>query len=85
MTPLPNPRLESDALMRAAQAQRWLGRFAPSHRRCRLPSAFVLALRASPSSGCSGQPSPRASSRVRQPLIRSAVSLRIMLKEEQCP
>jgi len=30
-------------------------------------------LRAWPSSGCSGQPSPRARSRVRQPLIRSAV------------
>jgi len=44
------------------------------------PSALPIAIRflsrryrARPSSGCSGQPSPRARSRVRQPLIRSAV------------
>ena len=38
---------------------------------CGFPSAFCLALRSWPSSGCSGQPSPRVSLRVGQPLIRS--------------
>ncbi|MFH1081259.1 MAG: hypothetical protein V1766_13545 [Pseudomonadota bacterium] len=47
------------------------------------PSALPIAIRflsrryrARPSSGCSGQTSPQASSRVRQPLIRSAVSFK---------
>jgi hypothetical protein len=44
---------------------------------CGFPSAFCPALRAWPSSGCSGQPSPRASSRVRQPLIRSTLYKKI--------
>jgi len=49
------------------------------------PSALPIAIRflsrryrARPSSGCSGQPTPRARSRVRQPLIRSAVGLQQM-------
>ncbi len=50
---------------------------------CGFPSAFCPALRAWPSSGCSGQPSPRASSRVRQPLIRSTISAVIRYVREQ--
>jgi len=41
-----NQRLDADGLKTApaGQARRWLGRFAPSHRRCELPSAFWPAL-----------------------------------------
>jgi hypothetical protein len=39
----------------------------------RIHLSFCLALGARPSSGCNGQPTPQASSRVRRPLIRNAV------------
>jgi hypothetical protein len=60
----------------AGELGRWRGRFAPHHRAADYHPLSVPALRAWPSSGCSGQPSPQASYRVRQPLIRSTLALK---------